>query len=267
MKNQFVPYFLILLFSLHFLLPAQPSLDFAALAGFGFDLQESKPFFKNTAFKVFDTMQILPILHFTASQKAIQPEGNSLCLQESGIWSQSYLCSWMRCFTLLSLPSVQRLTNKETLLQNVVVFWANPSEEHPYNRITQHLCPNCICLLSGPFTITLMQFMQPFLGFRRALKLWIKIWVWLKEQPQMIPFKAWPSSPAASDTCKASIFQVIPFTWSCAFSPCFLWLEGFSHQMGIFRKPWNRKYQVAPQMLCAGKVKFHLYTGRQKRFV
>lgn len=171
-----------------------------------------------------------------------------------GIWRQAPLCSWRRCFPMLPLPSVHRLTNKEPLLQNLVGFWANPAEEHPYNRIIQHLCPK---LHLAPLTITLMQLMQLLLGFRRIWRLWIKIWVWLQEQPQVIPFKAWLSSPAAVDTCKASIFQVTPFTWSCAFSPCFLQLEGFSHQMGIFRKPWNRKYQVA-QVFCADKEKFHL---------
>lgn len=57
---------------------------------------------------------------------------------------------------MLPLPSEQRLTNKEPLLQNLVGFSANPAEEHPTAELSNIYVQNCISLLSGPFTITLM---------------------------------------------------------------------------------------------------------------
>lgn len=117
----------------------------------------------------------------------------------------------------------------------------------------------------SPFTIILLKLRQSLIGFRNILRLWIKILVLTqgcqcnhRQGGHTIPFQNWPSSPPAGDTCKASILQVTPFTCSCAFSPCFIWLEGLNHQMGIFRKPWkmNRKYWLA-----------YVFQGRQGKIV
>lgn len=80
---------------------------------------------------------------------------------------------------MLPLPSAERLTNKEPLLQNVVGFGANPAEEHPYHRVIQYFCPKLH--LSPKW-------------------LWLEVWVWLKWQAQLTPFQP----------CQAHLLQQTP---------------------------------------------------------
>lgn len=90
-----------------------------------------------TAFRVFDTMQTLPILPFPASQKATQPEGIKYAFRSLAPEANHICAHEGHASQCCQLPSV--LINKEPLLQNSVGFWENPAEEQPYNRIIQHL--------------------------------------------------------------------------------------------------------------------------------